>query len=260
MYSTISESFNNTNWNYLRITDELINSRYKWVNVSLPIVDNEHSWAHEHNIIRLFIISRTFLSKEDAVIWMKTKSIYNLDAIHLSLLDHYCCPKINIQDDIDSLIDKANNKSLLIFIQLVLDRSLLWYDPESGLGWTGCFQEILRISSKKLQRKSMQEVSRSGNLEIEGVDFVSLEDYTHVFYKFKNLINGLERGEVYYDIQVLSKQVHGALLKSMQLFFEDSYYCHILLPEIDWERKLNEIIIQETDWCKFQLSRLFNKE
>ena len=58
---------------------------------------------------------------------------------------------------------------------------------------------------------------------------------------------------MYYGIKDLSRQAHEVLLKSMELFFEHSKFSS--LSEEAWERKLNEIAVKETDWCKVQLSK-----
>lgn len=254
MYTLLSEKYNNSNWDYLNITNEIIDSRYGWVNISLPNTDRKFPWAHEYDMIKLFLVSRTFLSKVEAQNWLERNLTTSLLPVHISLLKVFCYSELEITQSIDELIDNSDNSELLDFIEIVLERSLLWNDPDPC--WPGDFKRRVRITNEKRNNLSFLRLTKVDNPKIQGADFVSVADYTHVFYKFENLINGIEKGELYYSIKDLAKQVHDALLKSIILFFE---YRISSLEDAEWERKLNQISIKETGWCRSQLINVRRK-
>ncbi len=250
MYFKAAKTYNSLNWNYLEISDEIIKSRYDWVNISFPSEDRKSPWAHEHNIIRLFLLCRTFSSKVKALRWIEEHLESGVLPIHLFLMNTFCYRENTTLESLDELIDRTYDNDLLNFIQISLDRSLLWHNPEPC--WPSDFIAILRRADEILGKGTNQQLKWVDNPEVEGVDFVADENYTHVFYKFQNLINGIAKGELYYEIKDLSRQAHGALLKSMELFFEHRHIYSFLSQEA-WERKLDEIALKETDWCKVQI-------
>jgi hypothetical protein len=249
MYFTASKIYNSSNWNYLTISDDILSCRYGWVNIYFPSEDRKFAWAHEHNMVRLFLLCRTFPSKGKALKWIEDHLVSDLMPIHLSLIDKFCYSENRILESIDELIDQTNDNDLLNFIQIALDRSLLWHTPEPC--WPSSFMGILRCTDEKLKKATSRQLKWVDTPEVEGVDFVSGENYTHVFYKFQNMINGIVKGELYYGIKDLSRQAHEVLLKSMELFFEQSNFSS--LDEEAWERKLDEIANKETEWCKVQI-------
>jgi hypothetical protein len=188
--------------------------------------------------------------------WIEDHLACDILPIHLSLMDIFCYSEDKILESIDELIDKTDDKDLLDFIQITLDRSLLWNRPEPS--WPSYFMGILRYTDERLEKRTNQQLTWIDNPEVEGVDFVSGESYTHVFYKFENLINGIVKGELYYEIKDLARQAHDVLLKSMELFFEHGYISSYLSEEA-WDRKLNEIALKETHWCKVQIHNGINK-
>src|SRR3712207_3702055 len=84
MYFRAAKTYNSSNWNYLEISDEILKSRYEWVNIYFPGEDRKSPWAHEHNMIRLFLLCRTFPSKMQALGWMENHLSSNALPIHLS--------------------------------------------------------------------------------------------------------------------------------------------------------------------------------
>lgn len=251
MYTKISGKYNNLNWDYLEISDMIINTRYDWVFISFPATDRKFPWAHEYDIIRLFIITTTFRSDVEALSWIKCNLTTKMLPVHFELIDSFCYSEIEVSESIDELIVKADNFDLLDFIHRVLDRSLLWYNPESS--WPGDFKIILWDTSTNLKQDTNIRLKWVDRPEVEGVHFVSAEVYTHVFYKFQNLMKGIEKGEIYYNIKDLAKQAHEVLVKSMLLFFSKKVSS---LDDINWERKMTEITKKEIDWCKTQLQKI----
>ncbi len=252
MYCKASAIYTSSNWHYLDISDEILKSRYAWVTISFLGEARKFPWAHEYNMIRFFLLCRTFPSKKQALRWIEHHLVNDIKPIHLSLMNVFCYSENKILESIDELIDQTDDKDLLDFIQLVLDRALLWNRPEPC--WPSYFMGILSCIDERVNKATNRQLKWINNPEVEGVDFVSGESYTHVFYKFENLINGIEKGELYYDIKDLSRQAYDVLLKSMELFFEHGYLSSFLSEEA-WERKLHEIAMKETDWCKAQIQK-----
>lgn len=259
MYFRASAIYNSSNWNYLDISYEKLNSRYGWVTISFPGEERQFPWAHEYNMVRLFLLCRTFASKEQALRWIEDHLTSDIMPIHLSLMDLFCYSENKILESIDELIAKTDDNDLLTFIQIVLDRALLWYRPEHS--WPSTFLWMLRCTDEGLKKAISQPLKWVNNPPVEGVDFVTGENYTHVFYKFKNLINGIVKGELYYEIKDLSRQAHEVLLKSMELFFENAFiFSYSPLSEEAWERKLKDIAMKETDWCKVQIQKIIENK
>lgn len=172
---------------------------------------------------------------------------------HLELIGTFCYPERHIAESIDELIENADHFHLLHFIYAVLDRSLLWFQPESC--WPGDFRRILWKISSQLPPKRTMTLKMFEQPEVEGMYIVSHQHYTHVFYKFQNLVTGIEKGELYYNLKDLAKQAHEALIQSMLLLFSEK---GTSLDEISWERKMSEIITHETNWCKDQLLKIIH--
>jgi hypothetical protein len=248
MYSRLSRAYTNLNWNYLDISNKAINHRYDWVYLSWAnALNKKYPWTHEYDMVRLFTLCRTFSSKQEAQMWMTDNLKQELKPIHLYLMDIFCYSEIEIKEPIDSLIGKADEIELFNFILVVLDRALLWHNPEPC--WPSYFKWLLIDASDKLKKGIKMPLTWVEEPKIEGIELVSCEDHIHVFYKFRNLINGVIEGALYYDIKYLAKQAHEVLLKSMNLYFDNRYSP---LSEENWECKLKEIEMKETDWCKVQ--------
>ena len=201
---------------------------------------------------RLFLFCRTFSSKVQFIEWMKVHLQDVIKPIHLSLIEIFCYTQSEIDESVDELIAKSEDKDLLAFIQTVLDRSLLWYDPAQC--YPSDFEDVLREANEHLKIGIKHPLRWVNNPQVDGVSFRPTEEYMHVFYKYQNLVKGIVKGELYYEIKDLSKQAYLTLLKSMSLFFENSYKL-TFFDEENWERKFNEIAKKETDWCKFQIRK-----
>lgn len=251
MYTEAANRYNHLNWEYLEISDDAMKSTYDWITISFPKnADRKFPWAHEYDMTRLFLLCTTFTSSKEAKKWILDNVKKDLSPVHLSLIDSFCYSQVEIPESIDQLILNTDDDDLLYFILKVLERSLLWYNPESS--WPGDFGRVMKVASKKLKNKTSMPLNYVDKPDVEGVDYASIESYTHVFYKFQNLVNGIEKGEIYYNIKDLSKQVHDALLLAMLSFFEPKFSS---LNEERWERMMDEIAAKETDWCKAQISR-----
>lgn len=248
MYSETSRSYTHLTWVYLNIPEKFFHQRYDWVAISLPNEDRKYPWAHEYNIVRLFLFSRTFNTAMEASHWINSHLTTQLLPIHQELVDHFCYSESVYVESVDELIEKTVEADLLGFIHLVLERALLWYKPDSI--WPGDFNRILWNTNKALKSIREFHLKLIDKPEIEGVYLESAEPYTHVFYKFQNLMNGIEKGELYYDIKDLAKQAHDALIQSMLLFFSKGVSA---LDEIAWERKMTQLTTKEMNWCKMLL-------
>jgi hypothetical protein len=256
MYFEAARKYNCENWNYIEIPDEMLLDRYDWVDVKLPN-DKERNhwskerypWAHERNMQRLFLLCITFPSKKEATEWINSHLQVVITPIHISLMELFCYPASNTTEALDQLINQSEDNNLLIFIQKVLDRSLLWFDPFPS--YRSDFQDILWYTNESIKIGIKHSLEWVSNPKLDGVHFDSSPGYTHVFYKYQNLLEGIAKGELYYDIQDLARQAHLTLLKSMSIFFEHSYKLTFYNEE-NWERKFNEIAGKETEWCKLQ--------
>lgn len=252
-FTELSVQFNHKNWEYLNISDAIIRSRYDWVTIYSPIADRKFPWAHENDMVRLFLMCRTFKSKTDTLNWIAANSQLQLSYYHLQFLDRFCYSDIETLESIDFLIQNATEVQLIHFIHSTLDRSLAWHNPESC--WPG---DLKGIVSRSLPISILDDTlykESTEKQEIEGVYFVSVYPHTHTFYKFQNLLNGIEKRILFYNLKDLAKQAHDTLIQSMLHTFS-----HLLssLDDISWERKMSEISELETDWCKAQLMRLRN--
>ena len=110
------------NWTYLNIDEKVLRDRYDQIKISFPIVDLNYPWAIRNDIERLFHLCISFDSKNEVLNWMKTNLVdINLNGTHLSLIDLFSYLKAKNNDDLDSLIEKSDDFSLLNFIHLTLD-------------------------------------------------------------------------------------------------------------------------------------------
>jgi len=232
-------------WTYLNIDEKVLRSRYKWVKINFPEVNLNYPWAIRNDIQRLFHLCISYQSKEDVLNWIKTNSKMNLNQIHLKMVDSFCYSKDQSNNHIDSLIDKSEIFYLLNFIHSTLERALLWYNPEPC--WPSDFFHILTTGKSIIDKTNSPELIITKSLPTKGVDFVSTDEHTHIFYKFQNIYLQLNENKIYSEIRTIAKQSHSALLKSISLFLEGRISS---LDEIKFERKLDELMNKETQWCK----------
>ena len=83
-------------------------------------------------------------------------------------------------------------------------------------------------------------------LKLKGVDMVTIDEHTHVYYKFQVICEQLQNGKLYSDLKAIAKQAHMVLMKSIQLQFE---YRITFIDEIKFEQKIDNICHKETRWC-----------
>jgi hypothetical protein len=248
MYTQFSEKFNHSSWDYLDIPEWMIDRRYHWVSIHQPNDNRKYPWAHEYDMVRLFLLCRTFRSKAEALPWITTHLGRQLTSYHLDLVDAFCYSEIKVQESIEDLIENSESPDLLPYIQSVFDRCLLWYDPVSS--WPSVFKGILNATFGKMRMTNEPILKQTETITFKGVDLESIDEYTHVFYKIGHLFDGIGNGELYYDLKDLAKQTYGALICSILLMFADK---PTTLDDFSWERTMTDILEKETHWCKVKL-------
>lgn len=264
MFTQIAFQYNKDNWDYLDIPvhklKELDDLSLIWF---LP-EERKYGWAHQDNIENLFRLCICFPNKEDVFHWLQENVNTELKHIHHTLIDLFCYPTITCPESLDEVINKTDDWKLIDFILRVLDRALLWNEPDPC--YKSDFHCIVHSANEKKQKLSSKQLLTIEKPKVKGVYLVSIDEYTHIFYKIENLIHGIEKGELYYDIKDLAKQAHQALLKSLEIFFEhrlntldgiewekDLKYGYNAIDEMKCENKINTLIKKETDWCIHQL-------
>ncbi len=252
MIGELLKMYNIDNWSYLNINEKVLKEHYKWININFP-VDLNYPWAVRNDIQKLFHLCISFKSKNEVLDWIDTNLNVKLNKIHLKMIDSFCYSKELTNNNLDSIIDKTDNLLLLNFIHSTLERALLWYDPEPC--WPSDFFYILRIGKAIINQSNKTELISTPSLKAKGVDLVSTDEHTHVFYKFQNICSQLQENKIYSDIKTIAKQSHAALIKSIELFLEHRIST---LDEIKFERKLDNIIDIETLWCKSIIEKKLN--
>lgn len=245
MIAELLKLYSVDHWIFLNINNKMLKERYPWVVMSLPKVEHKYLWAVDNDIKRLFHLCVSFPSHKDALSWIKTHINLYLNPLHLKLIDHFCYTKEQSNYDIDTIIEKSDDIVLLNFIYATLERALLWYNPESC--WPRDFHHILNTGKSIINNIKRVKLTPIESLETKGMYIVSIDEHTHVFYKFQNICLELKNNNIYSELKTVAKQSHAALLKSIDLFFEHK---SSPLNEIKFERKLDEIMNLETIWCK----------
>lgn len=245
LFTTTTYQHRNTTWHYLDIPPKAIKERFNWVNLKFLNIKKTRHGAHEYDIRKLFIVTTSFTNKEQVIEWVTINSPSKLNSTHFQLIDEFCYTENKTTETLDELIEKTHDRSLLHFILHVIDRSLLWHNPEPT--WPSELERMIAKSSDFLETEFELPTGKLAIPEIEGVDHLSNYPHTYSYYKFQNLINGIKEGKLYYDINVLSKQAHESLLATMSIYFNsfDSP-----LDERDWQKKMVEWQDKETNWCK----------
>ncbi len=250
MVGQLLKEYKNQNWAYLNIDEKILRDRYDWIKMSFPPIDMNEPWAIMNDINRLFHLCITCNSRKDVLNWIEANLEVNLNKIHREMIDSFCYGKDLTDNDLDFLIEESDDLSLLDFIHSTLERAMLWYDPEPC--WSSDFFYFLTAGKSVIDKLDKAELISTEALKTKGENFVSIDEHTHVFYKFQNICLQLEEKKIYSEMKTIAKQSHVALLKSINLFFEHRIST---LDEIGFERKLDDIMNKETLWCKTTIKR-----
>jgi hypothetical protein len=245
MIAELLKTYSINEWDYLNINEIFLRDHHEWININFPLVDLNYPWAIRNDIQRLFHLCISFKSKNEVLDWINNNLDIKPNEVHLGLIDSFCYSKVITNNKLDMAIDKSDDFLLLNFIHSILERALLWYDPEPC--WPSDFFYILRIGKSIINQSNKTELVSTESLKTKGVDLVSTDEHTHVFYKFQNICSQLQENKIYSDIKTIAKQSHSALLKSVNLFLEHRIST---LDEIRFEKKLDSIMEMETLWCK----------
>ena len=251
MIVEILKEYNTENWTFLNIEKKVLKSRYEWIETPVREVDLRYPWAILDDIKQLFHICVSYDSK--AEFFASQKDIVGdkqLNDIHIKMIDSFCYPEEKKYDDLDTLINNSDDISLLNFIYKTLERALLWYDPEPC--WPSDFILILRKAKSIVDAIEKKELVYTNDLKLKGVDLVSIDEHTHVFYKFQTICEQLQNGKIYDDLKTIAKQAHSSLVKSIYLCFE---YLISSMGEITYEKRIESIIQKETLWCSSQIKK-----
>jgi hypothetical protein len=250
MISTILRNNTVEEWDYLNIDQELLQSRYEWINIYLPQVELNFPWAVRNDILSLFFLCISYESKSDVLSLLENQMHLSLNDTHKALINFICYLGSHKRGNLDLVIEKSDNCSLLHFIYETLERALLWYRPDHS--WESDFYYILEVSKKRIEQSDLEDFVLDESLEVIGVEFNSTVEHTHVFYKFQDLCLQLRTGSISYDIKTLAIQAHDALIQSIRLRLEFNISS---LNEIRFDEKVDSIIAKETQWCVSRLTK-----
>jgi hypothetical protein len=246
MISEIIKKYTAENWTFLNIEKDVFKKRYAWVRL-LPVAENKkYPWAVSKDIRNLFYLCVSYDSLEDFnkenQTWTTTKL---LTEIHSRLIHSFCYPNEESNQNLDQLINVSDTSALLNLTFNMLERSLLWCNPEPS--WPKDFDYIL-LKIKPIIERFSEETNfiQTNELKLKGVYQVSIEEYTHVFYKFQVACEQIQNGYLYSELKTIAKQAYGALVQSIQLCFE---YLISYVDEQTYQRKIDEIIAKETVWA-----------
>lgn len=237
-------------WSYLNINQELLQSRYEWINIYLPEVELKYPWAVRNDILRLFFLCISFESKSEVLSVLKDELNLSLNETHRELINFICYSSVHEKNNLDSIIEISDNQILLNFIYETLERALLWYIPDPS--WKSDFYCILEVSKALIEQPILENLLLDESINPKGVQFNSVDEHTHVFYKFQDLCLQLESGRISYDLKTLAIQAHDALIQSIRLRLEFNISS---LNEIRFDEKIDSIIVNETEWCTTRLMK-----
>jgi len=246
MIGELLQKYTVENWQFLDIQKETLAKRYSWISSPMIEINKIQPWAVRNDIGQLFYLCVSYESiHEFSEAHSELLTGENINQIQLQLIHNFCYSKEENHQDLDILIERCTNEKLLHFIYAVLDRGLLWYNPEPC--WPSELRYILR-NGKAIIESSINQgnLSPVTTLELKGVDLVTTDAHTHVYYKFQVICEQLQHGKIYTDLKTIAKQAHMALMQSIQLQFE---YRITGVDQITFEQKIDHICHKETIWC-----------
>lgn len=250
MISDILHDYEAEDWTFMNIRNEIFKARFPWFVVSFSD-DSNFPWAVRTDIERLFQLCISFRSIDDCSGYIKTELNTNINTVHRRLISEFCYQINLIDESLDDLIDSIKGIQLIQFIISVLERSLLWNDPDPS--WPSDFYSILFFANDTVRRNEKIPNDNIDKLEMIGTEYVSEKGYSHVFYKLESVCFHLQKGQLYDDMNTLAKQTHVVLIDSIRIFHE---YKYSSLSENDFEKYIDSRIVQETEWCKHKLTSL----
>lgn len=253
MIGELLKKYTPENWQFLGIQKETLAKRYSWIRTPLIEINKKRPWAVSKDIRQLFYLCVSYESiYEFSEAHREMLNSEHTNEIHIRLIHNFCYFEEKNHQDLDTLIGCSTDKTLLHFIYSALDRGLLWYNPEPC--WPNDLRYILK-NAKSIIDVTVNEESflPTTALKLKGVDLVTIDEYTHVYYKFQVICEQLQHGKIYTDLKAIAKQAHMALMQSIQLQFE---YRITSIDEITFEQKIDNICLKETHWCSSLLKNL----
>jgi hypothetical protein len=217
--------------------------------------NSKFPWAVETELNKLFQFCVSFDSSEQCLYFIKNHLNIDLDIIHKELISEFCYKTTLIDEKIDELIEKTDRIELLKLSVVTLDRSLAWNVPSPS--WISDFHTIMNNCLNLIEKHLSEVNSITNELSIVGHDFETNESYTHSFYRMENVCKLLEQGYLYDDMTTIAKQTVLTLEESIRIFHGNKYST---LSDDDFEKKIEERVSKEIQWCKQKLTHLTNEK
>ncbi len=254
LISKLLNTIKPNDWTFLDISNDVLKSRYPWMNVHFD--DNsKFPWAVETELNKLFQFCVSFDSSEQCLDFLKSHLHIDLNIIHKELISEFCYKTTLIDENIDDLIEKKDRIALLKLSVATLDRSLAWHVPSSS--WMSDFHSIMNDCLHIIEKHIADVNAITNELSIVGHDFETYESHTHSFYRMENVCKLLEQGYLYDDMTIIAKQTVLTLEESIRIFHGNKYSA---LNDDDFEKKIEERVSKEIQWCKQKLTHSDNLE
>lgn len=256
MVSKIERTYSKDNWSFIDIQDHIFFDHFSSRKSIFSSVYKKYSFAVRRDILRLFHLCVSFDSRKEVLDWFRNQEAYDLNEIHLDLIDLFSYPEETIQADLDKLINESEPFILLDFICLVLDRALQWYEPSPS--WPSDFTYILKAAKEVVDQSRTIKLKETGELPFHGVDLATYDLNSHLYYKLGNVCALLREELLYNNLKTMAIQAHLTLIAYMNIFF--NYYASVEIDEVSFEREIENMIAKETQWCLSVLQDLKNQK
>ncbi|WP_196888209.1 hypothetical protein [Aureivirga sp. CE67] len=261
MYFKLVLEKSNFNWNFVPLTSKILKVKYNWLSRKYDdsyIEENKnllYDWAYERNLKNIFYLSTYFNNSEKLMLWNSQNDNFQFDEIQLKMIQEFCYSDVKIDFSFEELLDQSNYETLLDFILIILDRALLWHDPDPS--WKSDFYFILNNCFEKKKEINFENLKwEEEDYNIKGHYFVSEEEFTGTYYKFENLIQNMNDGKIIYDVRLLAKQtletLRNSIIKSHEFYSSN-------LTKKDFDLKIDTIIEKEMHWSMSKLFKMNNK-
>jgi len=235
---------------------QLIRERLNWMSFDyLSIPPHKHVWAIRDEICLLLLLSTNYSTKDELIKWIRTHINAKLNTRQLALIE-WAFPLKHKNESLEKLIQQATEQQLFYFTFEVLERLLLWDDPEYS--WFSSYFSLVG-KSREIYENSLKPIGINEQKEkIDASQHFGKYYYLNppiemfIVYRVYEHCTKLHNNEpLTFDIKTLSLQAYHGLLRAVVYFLK----YHTRLSERALEQKYLSLQSLETQWCKGRLSQ-----
>ncbi len=241
-------------WKFMGFSQHkrLVRQRLSWLHFRMISIPPHFSpWSFRDELFLLILLSTTFSDKTQMIAWLKEHFEVQLSKRQQIWLK-WIFPIENTYPSLEDQIKQASDEQLYQFTFDVLERLLLWDDPDPS--WFSVYFSL--VGDARELYKGWKEKEYLNNKPFNKLEYFGRYYYwsppnaMFICYRiYEQCANLYNQEAVVFDIKTLSLQAYAGLLHAIVVFLQRQSH----LKGLELEQKYLHLQTIETAWCRGRL-------